>query len=77
MYDANHDNPHGFYDNSTNPNKPDDLGLKYSDLVYNGFWFSPEMDLLRNSMDFAQRTTTGYVDVQLHKGNLITLNNPK
>jgi argininosuccinate synthase len=49
----------------------DGLGLKYSELVYNGFWYSPEMEFLRHSMDFAQRATTGHVDVRLHKGTVM------
>ena len=32
----------------------DGLSLKYAELVYNGYWFSPEMDFLNNAMDHAQ-----------------------
>eukprot|EP00457_Paulinella_chromatophora_P006823 gb/GEZN01006842.1/.p1 GENE.gb/GEZN01006842.1/~~gb/GEZN01006842.1/.p1 ORF type:complete len:476 (-),score=66.87 gb/GEZN01006842.1/:151-1578(-) len=49
----------------------DQLGLKYAENVYNGYWFSPEMDFLRNSMDYASRATTGQVDVRLNKGNVM------
>ena len=36
-------------------------------LVYNGYWFSPEMQFLQNALDHAQRPVTGSVDVRLHK----------
>ena len=36
-------------------------------LVYNGYWFSPEMQFLQNALDDAQRPVTGSVDVRLHK----------
>ena len=51
----------------------DGLSLKYAELVYNGYWFSPEMDFLNNAMDHAQRHVTGSVDIQLHKGNVINV----
>lgn len=51
----------------------DGLSLKYAECVYNGYWFSPEMDFLNNAMDHAQRHVTGSVDVQLHKGNVINV----
>ena len=51
----------------------DQLSLKYAELVYNGYWFSPEMDFLNSAMDHAQRHVTGSVDIQLHKGNVINV----
>jgi argininosuccinate synthase len=48
----------------------DQLSLKYAELIYNGFWFSPEMAFLKNSMEFAQKVVTGTATVQLHKGNV-------
>ena len=49
----------------------DGLSIKYSELLYNGFWFSPEMDFLRSAMEHAQQPVTGSVDLRLFKGNVI------
>ncbi len=47
----------------------DGLIPKYSQLIYNGFWFSPEMRLLQNLMDQAQANVSGVVRLELFKGN--------
>jgi argininosuccinate synthase len=49
----------------------DQLVPQYSQLIYNGFWFSPEMRLLQNTMDMAQQTVNGVVRLKLYKGNCI------
>ncbi|PIP43518.1 MAG: argininosuccinate synthase [Deltaproteobacteria bacterium CG23_combo_of_CG06-09_8_20_14_all_60_8] len=49
----------------------DSLIGQYATLVYNGFWFSPEMRLLQNTMDTAQATVNGTVRLKLYKGNCI------
>lgn len=49
----------------------DDLIQRYSELVYNGFWFSPERELLQRTMDDAQETVSGVVRLKLYKGNCI------
>ena len=49
----------------------DSLVPRYSELVYNGFWFSPEMDLLQKTMDETQKTVNGTVRLKLYKGNCI------
>ena len=49
----------------------DQLSLKYAELVYNGFWFSPEMAFLKNSMEYAQKPVSGKVSLRLHKGNVM------
>lgn len=49
----------------------DSLVARYSELIYNGFWFSPEMRLLQKTMDDAQETVSGRVRVKLYKGNCI------
>ena len=49
----------------------DSLSLKFTELCYNGYWYSPEMDFVNHAMDYAQRNVTGSVDIQLHKGNVI------
>ena len=47
----------------------DTLSLKVAELIYNGFWFSPEFELLMTTMDKAQETVNGTVQVQLFKGS--------
>jgi argininosuccinate synthase len=47
----------------------DSLVPRYSELIYNGFWFSPEMKLLQKTMDTAQETVSGVVRLKLYKGN--------
>ncbi|MHB8788641.1 MAG: argininosuccinate synthase [Desulfobulbaceae bacterium] len=47
----------------------DSLVPRYAELVYNGFWFSPEMRLLQKTMDEAQQTVNGTVRLKLYKGN--------
>ena len=39
--------------------------------MYNGYWFSPEMQFLQVAMDHAQEHVTGSVDLRLLKGNVI------
>lgn len=46
----------------------DYMALKVAELIYNGFWFSPEFDLLATFMDKAQETNTGSVQLRLIKG---------
>lgn len=47
----------------------DSLIPKYSELVYNGFWFSPERELLQATIDESQKNVTGTVRLRLYKGN--------
>jgi len=47
----------------------DSLVPKYAELVYNGFWFSPERRLLQTMVDETQRRVAGVVRVRLYKGN--------
>lgn len=47
----------------------DSLIPRYAELIYYGYWFSPEMELLRKTMDDAQRGVTGTVRLRLYKGN--------
>jgi argininosuccinate synthase len=47
------------------------LALEFARLCYNGFWFAPEMDLVRNSIEFSQRDVEGVVELELYKGNAI------
>jgi argininosuccinate synthase len=47
----------------------DSLIPRYSELVYYGYWFSPEMRVLQSTMDEAQRGVTGTARVKLYKGS--------
>jgi argininosuccinate synthase len=47
----------------------DSLVPKFAELIYYGFWYSPEMELLRQFMDEAQRHVTGTARLKLYKGN--------
>ncbi len=49
----------------------DQLGIKYAELVYNGFWFAPEREALQVYMDHVAKTVTGTVRFRLYKGNII------
>ncbi len=49
----------------------DSLIPRYSELIYNGFWFSPERELLQTTMDATQKTVNGTVRLKLYKGNCI------
>jgi argininosuccinate synthase len=44
---------------------------KFSELVYNGFWFSPEMDFLMSAIDTSQKLIDGTVYMKLYKGNVM------
>jgi len=47
----------------------DELAVKYAHLIYNGFWFSPEREMLQAGIDHSQAKVTGTVRVKLYKGN--------
>ncbi len=47
------------------------LSPVFSELVYNGFWFSPEMEFLRAAIDKSQELIDGIVYLTLYKGNVI------
>lgn len=49
----------------------DSLIPKYSELIYNGFWFSPEREALQVFIDKAQQGVTGTARLKLYKGNCI------
>ena len=48
----------------------DRLSPRFAELVYNGFWFSPEMDFLRAAVDASQKNVNGEVRVRLYKGGV-------
>jgi len=47
------------------------LSLKFSEIAYYGYWFSPEMDFLLNAIDNSQKNIEGIVHLTLYKGNII------
>lgn len=51
----------------------DSLIPRYAELVYNGFWFSPERELLQKTMDETQQTVNGVVRLKLYKGNCFSV----
>ena len=51
----------------------DDLMPRYAELVYNGFWFSPEREMLQALIDKSQENVEGEVRVKLYKGNVIII----
>ena len=51
----------------------DDLIPRYSNMIYNGFWFSPERILLQNLIDETQKNVSGKVCLKLYKGGVYIL----
>ncbi len=49
----------------------DELAPRYAELVYNGFWFSPEREMLQAAVDVSQAKVTGTVRLKLYKGNVV------
>ena len=47
----------------------DELMPRYAELIYNGFWFSPEREMLQILIDKSQECVTGRVTLNLYKGN--------
>jgi argininosuccinate synthase len=48
----------------------DRLSPRFAELIYNGFWFSPEMDLMRAAIEASQENVSGEVRVKLYKGSV-------
>ena len=51
----------------------DELMPKYAELIYNGFWFSPEREMLQSLIDKSQSNVEGTVKLKIYKGNIIIL----
>jgi argininosuccinate synthase len=49
----------------------DELMPRYAELIYNGFWFSPEREMLQALIDRSQANVTGTVRLKLYKGNVV------
>ena len=46
----------------------DGLALRFAELIYNGYWYSPEFDLLKKTIDLTQMHVTGTVRLKLYRG---------
>ena len=57
----------------------DELMPRYAELVYNGFWFSPEREMLQALIDKSQENVEGFVRLKLYKGsvNVVGRKSPK
>ena len=51
----------------------DELMPRYAELIYNGFWFTPEREMLQAAIDHSQAMVTGQVRVKLYKGNVAVI----
>jgi len=51
----------------------DELMPRYAELIYNGFWYSPEREMLQSAIDFSQRNVNGTVRLKLYKGNTVVV----
>ncbi|MGD9670910.1 MAG: argininosuccinate synthase [Hyphomicrobiaceae bacterium] len=51
----------------------DELMPRYAELIYNGFWFSPEREMLQALIDKSQENVEGEVRLKLYKGNVIVI----
>jgi argininosuccinate synthase len=48
----------------------DELMPRYAEMIYNGFWFAPEREMLQAAIDKSQEFVSGRVTLKLHKGNV-------
>jgi argininosuccinate synthase len=51
----------------------DEFMPRYAELIYNGFWFSPEREMLQAAIDKSQEFVAGVVKLKLYKGNVIVV----
>jgi argininosuccinate synthase len=51
----------------------DEMMPRYAELIYYGFWFSPEREMLQAAIDKSQEMVTGTVRLKLYKGNVIVI----
>ncbi len=51
----------------------DELMPRYAELIYNGFWFSPEREMLQAAIDRSQEFVSGSVRLKLYKGNVTVI----
>lgn len=51
----------------------DELMPRYAEMIYNGFWFAPEREMLQAAIDHSQHYVTGEVKLKLYKGNVTVI----
>jgi argininosuccinate synthase len=51
----------------------DELMPRYAEMIYNGFWFAPEREMLQAAIDKSQEFVNGTVRLKLYKGNVIVI----
>ena len=51
----------------------DELMPRYAEMIYNGFWFAPEREMLQAAIDKSQEFVSGRVTLRLHKGNVTVI----
>lgn len=51
----------------------DELMPRYAKLIYNGFWFAPEREMLQAAIDKTQQNVRGSVRLKLYKGNIMVV----
>jgi argininosuccinate synthase len=51
----------------------DSLSPRFAELIYNGFWYSPEMDFVQAAFRQSERLIDGFVRLKLYKGNVVSL----
>ena len=51
----------------------DELMPRYASLIYNGYWWSPEREMLQEMIDASQKNVNGVVKLKLYKGNVIVV----
>jgi len=51
----------------------DELMPRYAKLIYNGFWFAPERNMIQKMIDASQATVSGQVRLKLYKGNIMVV----
>ena len=51
----------------------DELMPRYASLIYNGYWWSPEREMLQQMIDSSQQVVTGEVRLKLYKGNVMVV----
>ncbi len=51
----------------------DEMMPRYAELIYNGFWFSPEREMLQAAIDKSQQFVSGTVRLKLYKGNVTVI----
>jgi len=51
----------------------DELAVRYAQMIYNGFWFAPEREMLQAAIDYSQQKVSGTVRVKLYKGNVTVI----